>query len=665
MNTFLNVFKFQVKQLFSVKNTIIILLLLILALLFVQYGVWDYNNRTLKQKGSFQEVEKIKLKQFQNWRQYGSYGFRMIALPAPISILFTNSVTLNNMNAYVDSGEMLRIYQSLKGENVFELRKKWLADFSGIILFFGSLLVLLYGYQSYCHKENLRFLSSISGKKELYASIFLSRAILLFLLLAFITACAHLLILINGIHVPFEKFLLLSFFDGYLTLLFFYVLGTVFSSFKSKIVGIILCLTTLFLSLFIFPTGLDLFIGNRAKSIMPVYKLEIEKLKILMDFEKKVIEGIGVFEMGEKVTDSRRDLILSYRRNEFKKIQALEEEMMSQMRENISLFHKLSSFFPTTFYLSLNNEISSRGYESLIDFYQCVLQLKREFFQMYLDKVYFSNYSEIESFVKEGNENIYQCRPRLPKYLPLGFAMNLFYIFILTFISYTQFKKSLLSLPRKKENVLEAKDVRLKKSQFREWEVDNDLFASQLYAYFANQSKALMKKGYSFKISMDEEIVLIQGKIEQLDFIYLLHPKKIPGDIKTKHYFHLVRGLMKVSKERGKEIIRLNELAPVMNKRIRDLNKIELGNLFLSLLDMKAFAIYVLNNCTTGMTVEFAIQLKELLEEFLYKGAVILLLYTGELHLTRAKEAVRIAHESKRWSKLIDGYIMSMDKKEG
>jgi hypothetical protein len=42
-------------------------------------------------------------------------------------------------------------------------------------------------------------------------------------------------------------------------------------------------------------------------------------------------------------------------------------------------------------------------------------------------------------------------------------------------------------------------------------------------------------------------------------------------------------------------------------------------------------------------------------------------LFSGVMHLISAKEAVRIATESKKKlrSKLIDGYIDSMDKKDG
>jgi hypothetical protein len=385
-----------------------------------------------------------------------------------------------------------------------------------------------------------------------------------------------------------------------------------------------------------------------------------------MDFEKRMIELEGIFENGKEVSDSVRKRMWEYWKTEFKKIEALEEEMMSRMRENICLFHKLSCFFPTTFYLSLNNEISSRGYESLMDFYHRVLKLKRDFFKMYLDKVYFSNYSEIEPFVKEGNENIFQSRPHLPKYLPLGFAVNLLYILILSFISYALFKKSLIALPVKKEKMKEPGDVRLKKSQFREWEMYNNVFAIQLYAFFANQGKTLVKKGYSFKISIDEEITPGNGKTKQLDFIYLLHPKKLPGDIKAKNYLQLIMGLMKVSKERRKEIMHLNDLAPFMNKPIKELDKIELGHLYLCLLDMKAFSIYVLNNCTNGMTGDFAIQLKEVLEREAEKGAVILVLFSGEIHLLLPEQAMLIAKESdkKRWSKYIDAYRTEMNEED-
>jgi ABC-type multidrug transport system ATPase subunit len=182
----------------------------------------------------------------------------------------------------------------------------------------------------------------------------------------------------------------------------------------------------------------------------------------------------------------------------------------------------------------------------------------------------------------------------------------------------------------------------------------------------ANQGKTLVKKGYSFKISIDEEIAPGSGKTEQPDFIYLLHPEKLPGDSKAKHFLHLVMGLMKVSKEKRKEIMSLKDLAPVINKPIKELDKIELGHLYLCLADMKAFSIYLLNNCTNGMTGDFAVQLKDILERQADNGAVILVLFSGEIHLLLPEQAMLIAKESdkKRWSKYIDAYRTEMNEED-
>ena len=51
---------------------------------------------------------------------------------------------------------------------------------------------------------------------------------------------------------------------------------------------------------------------------------------------------------GDQADEEERKRVLSYFNNEFVKIQGLEENMLNQMESNISLFEKLSMFFPST-----------------------------------------------------------------------------------------------------------------------------------------------------------------------------------------------------------------------------------------------------------------------------------------------------------------------------
>lgn len=653
----MNNFIFEAKCLLSKRNILIVLLLLSLSLGFVQYGVYQHE-RSLEQKKIFKEIENTKVDQFFNYRIYGTYGFRILFMPDPFSIFFNNSVTIPDMISYVDSGERLKLYKSLKGKNVFELSKNWFADFSSIILFFGGLLALFYGFESYSNREYLKFLSTITSKKRVYAGVFISRVILLFLILLVITGCALLLIAINGITVPLNKYLLVFFSEIFFTSLFFFVLGSVFGSNKSMISGIIYSLSLWFVFLFVLPTLLGIYIEKRAEAITPVYKLEIEKLKIVIEFEKKVIEKIGIQEMEEEVSNPLRELLRGYWEKDFKKILALEEKMIDETREIISLRQMLSSFFPTTFYLSVNNEISSRGYENLIEFYNLVKKIKRAFFEWFMEKVYFSNYSRVEPFLK-GDEAVYHAQPRLPGFFPLGILFTLLWISGFLLLSYSNFKKSLIDLPKKDEETEDPEDEFLDQSELAIYSVENELLSSQLYTLLTKETREFKKKGYHFT-------VLIEGRDitktkEKENFLYLCHPDHIPGETKVGAFLSLIMGLMKLSKKEQPEIISRHESEPLLKKRAVDLKIEEKGQISLTLLDMKKYPIYLINDIAAGMTTDFAKALKHRMETLGSEGSLVLFLHGHAIYHVRKKKKGAYFDKSNGWSQVVQGYIDADD----
>lgn len=649
----MNNFIFEAKCLLSKRNILIILILLFLSLGFVQYGVYQHE-RALEQKKIFKEIENTKVDQFFNYRIYGTYGFRILFVPDPFSIFFNNSVTIPDMISYVDSGERLKLYKSLKGKNIFELSENWFADFSSIILFFGGLLALFYGFESYSNQEYLKFLSTVTSEKRVYAGIFISRAILLFLILLVITGCSLLLIAINGITVPLNKYLLVFFFEIFLTSLFFFVLGSTFGSNESMVSGIIYSLSLWFVFLFVLPTLLGIFIEKKAESITPVYKLEIEKLEIVIKFEKKVIEKIGIQEMGEEVSNPLRELLLDYWKKDFQEILALEEKMIGQMREVISLRQKLSSFFPTTFYLSVNNELSSRGYENLMVFYNLVKKIKSDFFKWFMEKVYFSNYSKVEPFLK-GDEAVFHARPRLPGFFPLGILFTLLWISGFLLLSYSNFKKSLIDLSKKDEETEDPEDFFLDQSELAIYSVENELLSSQFYTLLSKETRKFKKKGFNFTVLIDGRDITKTRKKE--NFFYLCHPDHIPGETRVGYFLNLVMGLMKLSKEEQAVIMTRHQLVPLLKKRAGALKIEEKGQVSLALLDMKKYLIYLINDIAAGMTTDFAKALKHRMETLGSEGSLVLFLHGHAIYHVRKKKKGSYFDATNGWSQVVQGYI--------
>jgi ABC-type transport system involved in multi-copper enzyme maturation permease subunit len=650
MKTYKAFFMYEAKRFLCKRNSIIIAMLLLTSLLFIQLGINDYNN-LLDRKEKFQEIEKQKVSKYINYRLYGVYGIKILYVPDTISIFFYNSCVIPEMTAYADSGERLKIYLPLKGKNIFDLRKNGMADFSGILLFFGSLLALIYGYDGIRKDEYMRFLSSLLNKKKVFVFIMISRVLLLYLLILAIMASALLLMVINGFPIPFDKHLLYFLLMIFLITLFFFILGTIFSTVQSKIIGITSMLSCWFFLLFIVPTIMNSFISGKSGHIKPIYKLEMETFKIFSDFEKKVIKKAVTYKYGEKITKAVKDAVLSYWNNEFKKILSLEEDMRNQMKKNISFLKRISILFPSTFYISVNNEISSRGYYNLIEFYRYVLKIKKRFVKFYIVKLYFSNFSKVENFIKK-SENIFHSQSQLPEYFELGILIKLIYIGGLLILSYSRFKKNLYAQPIKEMKQGNIPELNLKQGELKTWGIEGNFFKSQLYTLLSGETTVLEKKQTQIKVTINNDTISTQGRKQ--DFLYLCHPCEIPGDIKANDLLVLMKNLFKSKRDKTNEPASGLTGSAFFGKKFKNMTKHELGQFTLEVLNIIKCSVYLIHDIAWGMTEDFGVRLKDRMEELRDSGALVLFLTSDIFFLSRTSEPRRCFYESDAWAKVVD-----------
>ncbi|NIM78943.1 MAG: hypothetical protein GTO20_09135 [Candidatus Aminicenantes bacterium] len=429
------------KRLFNKRNILLYLLVALLALYFVQIGINDYKH-IINNKKEFQDFELLKVNQYLNYGQYGSYGFRILFIPSPLNTYFVNSSTISELTSNVDAGERLKIYNSFKGRRLFAEKSGGFKDFSGIMLLLGSLLVLYFGYESMISKDYLRFMHGFTSDRRLFFCVVFSRMVIIFFLFLFTAVISWLFLVFNNIRLTPNDYTHMAIYLGILMLMlvFFFTLGTIAGSFKSRFTGFVILVVSWFVLVFLVPGVVSSVTSRRADNMVSNYQLELEKLKVLMDFEKRVYAEMG-FTTEENI-ESVREEIESYMENEFKKIQAFEKKLERQMGKNIRHFQTLSSLFPSTFYLSASDEISSKGYESFIDFFSYILELKEKFIRYYINKRYYSDYSKVESFIKD-DQNLFYAKSRVPRVFFKGLLLNLFFIVGLLIISYGRFKRSL------------------------------------------------------------------------------------------------------------------------------------------------------------------------------------------------------------------------------
>ena len=653
MNTFRSNFIFEFKRSPGKIFCAIALMIMTFSLVFIQNGTDNYKqaqDRNIK----FQEIEKVKVSKYINYRQYGIYGLRLLFLKSSFAVFFFQSTVFPEIAAHIDSSERLKIYLMLKGKNPFELKGFLYMDFSGVILFFGSLLAMFYGRDAFNNKEFLQLRASCAHRKSLYFSILAARLIKMNLFFLFVLSCVLLMIFINGVIIPYNKYLLHFTWLITLNTVFFFVLGSVFGNVKSKVMGTVIILGCWFTLLFFVPITIKSYISKKSGNIQPIYDLEMKKLNVYSEFEKQSKKNNITYKDGEKLTDTVKNRVLIYWNNEFNKIHLMEKQMLEQMKNNVTAFFKISMFTPTTLYLSSAGELSSGGYKSLLDFYSFVIDKKKDFVKFYIEKLFFSNFSKVVPF-DDGKGNVFSSTCHLAGYYTQGMLVNHFYIFLLIIISYICFRISIIRLPAATEKMKnENNGITLNNGDFKIWTIYSDMFKNQLYTLFSGEDKELKKKGYTRHLIINGKD-WIPGK-GGMDFLYLCHPEHIPGNIRVCDFIDLTARLLKAGKKEKENIIKRMGIDTILSKRFNKLSPGQTGDILVAMTYLKRKKVYLVNDIGRNLPVDFHIRLKDRLEELSKSGAVVLFLISNPLLIDTSMQTDADFFEDETWATLVDNY---------
>jgi hypothetical protein len=436
-NSFKSLFSIELKRRLNARDIIILSVIGLILLLAAQCGRDSYND-TQEKKQLFREAEATKVKEYTLYRQYGGFGVRLMFVPSAFAIL-NNTPGLSGLLAHFDTTEKLTLYTPQKGRQFF-VEKSGYMSFLGVVLLFGVFLALIYGHNTTAKKSYLRFLSSISTSPGAFWRVFLSRLLLLntgFLLLLTVPL---LWLLKDGIGLfgpPLPPIAL----GMVLTVTFFYSAGCVIGSIKGRSTRAITLAAVYFLSVLFIPWMADRGAHAHAGGIEPLFNFQLTNLKIIMSVEKKLIEQFGILDKDETPSPELVKKIKAAVRSEHGKIREREQQMRGLMRSKLEQRQTISCFFPVLFYFSVNRETTSQGGRSFLDFYSYSEQKKAEFIDFYVQKRFIERSPEgkVESFIKD-DENMFIGKNRLPLHFPLGVAVTLVYILVLSWIAYVRFK---------------------------------------------------------------------------------------------------------------------------------------------------------------------------------------------------------------------------------
>jgi len=484
---FKSAFFFELKKRLRKRDIIIFFIIAVIVLLIIQDGKNNYLN-VLENRNIFQEAEATEVSKYVLYRQYGSFGIKLMFVPSPYSILFKD-YAFDGLLSSINIAERLNIYKPVKGKSFFNERSGFMS-FAGIILLFGILGSLLYGYDTIKNKDCLDFLCSITNSKKIFLAVIVSRIIILnlaFLLLLSIPILSLLLDNINLFQPPLFSIVLVLI----LEITFFSAVGGVIGTLKKSIRGIIFAAVYFLFAVFV-PFLADKGDEINAAGIEPLFKFELDSIKIIRTIDKKLINKFGSLKSNEAVPKEIIKAVKDAVENEHEKIRERESRMKKYMLKKIKQRQKISALIPVIFPISVNREVSSNGGLSFIDFYSFGIQRKMEFIDFYVEKRFLGKnkpekIGQVESFVKT-DENLFYAKSHLPENFSLGIGLRFCYIFVFLIILY-------------KIHIKETKEA-IKKAQIDFKEGQNSIFVlckdnqikNEIFRYYEQQNAICLDK---------------------------------------------------------------------------------------------------------------------------------------------------------------------------
>lgn len=610
---------------FSYKvNLFIVIVCLILVLGYTQLGINEHNQLPDKIE-KFKRIQNTMFDRAPHYEAYSRDGITIFYYQSALGAVFRHSILPLDTTAKIDSIVKVHLANNLKGKFLRENKKKMKIDVNGLLVFPIGLLCVLYGFEITNRKKYQQFLSTLMPPKLHFFNIVISRLIIIALYVFSIYASIAVLMSLNGINlISADYFCLLTMvIASTLMLYFFFFIGLIFSSFKKKPAAIIVLTIIWFTCSYIVPELFDMMqVGSIPDSIED-YEAELEKYKIITDFEISSVNKYGQFNRDDIKTG--RKVIEGYWQDDYIKIEGAESDLKKRISRYIDSYHSISIFSPITFFQSTGDEVSSRGYQGFLELYNYAQLAKKNFLRFYFDRTYYSDHTKMVNFIK-GDENIFRAKSVLPPNYWTGVFINLGYIILLSIVANFRFKKYLLSI-----------DTRYKKLNDKNKALQFEKGKSMVYGIMQsvglNEKLYLTLSGHSLE---DEHLpVTIDGKpldehSGKQDFAYICSPEDLPGDITGASFILLVAGILNLEKSEI-DTIKTNLDAEILTNRIEDMTIDEKSELLFGILPYIKNKIVFIDKTPDEISFQSIVLLKSAIESLTKQGSAV-------IHLTRNAE---------------------------
>ena len=631
MNGFMSIIKIEWKRFLRPRNIFLGMIFLVLAVYFVFSGISQYND-IIKSKEKFKDIERQKVGKYLNYNHYGSFGFRVMYVASPVSIFFFNSGKFYILTASLNVAERLDIDVPMKGKGMFREKSFSYADFAGIYLLFGILLILLYGFEGVRHREYLKFLGVKKGIKHVYTSIFLARFFIINLFFLAILLLGVLLVTFSGIHLTGADFLFLAAFFGFWLLVSFFMLAV--GALAGRIIPRDTGLTAVFLVwiflVFLVPILFDNVTASKAGTIPCNYENELNILTELWNFEQLAKEQNIKFSEELRTKKPLTDIVDIFIKKQYKSIQQIDDNFENITAEKIKAGQKLAMVLLTTFYNSINSELSSKGYNSISAFYNYARELKHKFCMFYRWKKFHTKETKVENFIK-AEENIYYAQPLLPPYFLGGVIIYGLIAVGLFFLSLALNRRVIYRIAEDKCPPGKADPLSLNRGKCKILKVEGESFKDYLLNLLTCNTREINKTKYQYPGQVFLEEKEITNAPNKSDTFYIPPVESIPGDIRVLDllaYFSKLGGTK--GKARRESLINIG-VEDLLKKRFRQLDKIDKLKVLLTAASLVEAQVYLLYDLSRQMPGEGLILIKDKLEELSQKGAVVIFIITESI----------------------------------
>jgi len=661
MSHLIALFLLGFKQFFSKRNLIVFLFMLLLLFYGVNKGIYNYKVMVENSK-EFQKIEALMFRNVMNYIQYSTVGVRYMYVPPASVIFFTDSPLMSELAAKIDSTINLDIYNNCKGSAVFESNNRDFLCFSGLLVLLGTLFVLFTGYESMCRKEYLKFLSSKFSHIKVFMAVIFSRFISIIFTLLVLFGLMVGVVRLRGIELmPTDvKGLWAYLLSTVLILLIFLVIGGMIGTMRSNTICISMIMGVWIVSVFIIPGIFDSIIEERADDIVSSYKSVLNKYQKGTDFERMSEKKYGKFD--EKNIVSERELIEDLWKNHYPKIAEIEERLKNEISEVIDRYRKLNILFPTSFYNLTALEVSSRGYENYLDFYNYSQENQKKFSRFWIDRVYYNDPKKLVSFIK-GDENIFHGKSRIPRNFVPGVVLHLFYSVALLLGSYIRFKKWLYAPIDKRVFNEKDRDIQLKKGKINVLYSHRPGLRDQLYLLFSRRKIKRKPPTPSFNVTLEGETIS-ETSIND-GFVYICHPSAIPGDIKPVDLISFIARTNGVSAAEKAAISRSLSADLLNSKNFNRLEPHQQADALLSVLPYIKGNIYLVDQVGKEMPLLILVKLKDQLAALVKRGALV-------IYLTPDKRVEAVPTQPERevldlpdWFEAVEAHRFLLDEETG